>query len=102
MRFLRGLARDRRARGALGYSDKTASWRHLIRKALIVAAEIERLAPANAGNGPNPEYPWPPNAPQFAPVDHEFQLWSDLSLTVTGQQLLKLLDHLFARAEEFV
>jgi hypothetical protein len=101
VRFLRGLMHDRRAREVLGYSRRTAGWRQLIRKALSVATEIEQLAPANAGDGPNPEYPWPPNAPRQAPVAHDFQLWKDLHETAIGRQLLTMLDHLFVHADEF-
>ncbi len=100
--FLRALSRDRNARRAFGYAKKAESWRQLIRKALAVAIDIEQLAPANAGDGPNPEYPWPPAAPQHAPIDHEFQLWTDLNETVIGRQLLKLLNDLFAHAEQFL
>ena len=102
VRFLRELKYDRRAQEVLGYAKKNASWRQLIRKALSVAIEIEQLAPANAGNGPNPEYPWPPLAPRHAPVDHRFHLWQELHDTVVGQQLLNLLGQLFTYADEFL
>ena len=38
--------------------------------------ELEHLAPALANDGPNPEYPWPHQRPKFAPVDHNFAIWS--------------------------
>ncbi len=38
-----------------------------------LAHSLERLAPALAGiNGPNPEYPWPQNAPTHAPASFNF------------------------------
>ena len=34
-----------------------------IRAVLPLAYQLERLAPALAKDGPNPEYPWPPECP---------------------------------------
>lgn len=48
------------------------SW---IRAVLPMAYDLERLAPALAQDGPNPEYPWPHAQPQFAPANHQFTIW---------------------------
>ena len=44
-----------------------------IQQILPLAYEIEKLAPALAGDGPNPEYPWEaPKGIFNVPVTHEF------------------------------
>lgn len=57
-----------------------------------LAHEVERLAPDLAGDGPNPEYPWPPNSPTEHPAGYEFPVWKQLTETGRGRQLLKVLD----------
>ncbi len=58
-----------------------------------LAYELERLAPALAGDtGPNPEYPWPRKAPTHAPVNYHFAVWTALTETGRGRQLLKVVD----------
>ena len=44
-----------------------------VRSVAAVGDAVEKLAPACAGVGPNPEYPWPPGAETTAPADHSFQ-----------------------------
>ena len=41
------------------------SWSY---NAMPLVYGLERLAPALAGDGPNPEYPWPQDAPQHVPA----------------------------------
>jgi hypothetical protein len=58
-----------------------------------LAHALERLAPALAGDdGPNPEYPWPRQAPGYAPASFEFAVWKELTDTGRGRQLLKIID----------
>jgi hypothetical protein len=58
-----------------------------------LAYDLERLAPALAGdNGPNPEYPWPRTAPVNAPVSYEFAVWTQLTDSGRGRQLLRVID----------
>jgi hypothetical protein len=58
-----------------------------------LAYELERLAPSLAGdNRPNPEYPWPRQAPQHAPESYEFPVWAKLTGTGRGRQMLKVID----------
>ncbi len=58
-----------------------------------LAYDLERLAPALAGDdGPNPEYPWPRLAPTEAPVLYEFEVWTRLTETGRGRQLLNVVD----------
>lgn len=50
---------------------------------------IEALAPA-LSNGPNPEYPWPPSQPVFAPATYSFPEARMLE-TSNGRQLVKVI-----------
>lgn len=64
--------------------------RNWIRAILPLAYELQNLAPALADDGPNPEYPWPPSHPEFAPATYEFPLWNQLVNTSRGRQLLQI------------
>jgi hypothetical protein len=100
--FLRSLATNRKAQKQLGFEGRNENWEHLIRKSIPLAEQVEDLAPALAGDGPNPEYPWPPHAPQVAPAAHEFAVWQELEETAAGRQFLHLVGRLFAAAEAFI
>ena len=100
--FLRSLATNRTAQNRLGYEGKNANWRHLIRKSVPLAENIEDLAPALALDGPNPEYPWPRADPHTAPAEHSFPIWSELQGAINGQNFLYLVRKLFILAEEFL
>jgi hypothetical protein len=102
VRFLRGLATNGEAQKRLGFEGRNERWEQSIRKSVPLAEYVEDLAPALAGNGPNPEYPWPPAAPTSAPADHPFVLWDDLDGTSSGRQFLFLVTRLFAVAEAFL
>jgi hypothetical protein len=56
------------------------------RSATSLASEIESLAPALAGDGPNPEYPWPSDLPMETPAEYDFELWNKLTATGQGRQ----------------
>ena len=56
---------------------------------LPLCYELERLAPALAQDGPNPEYPWPQNSPRYVPAMFEFDIWTKLTGTGSGRQLMK-------------
>ncbi len=74
----------------LGF-DSTIELRGWIRSAAPLAHEIERLAPALAGNmGPNVEYPWPQEAPTETPAKYLFPVGVRLR-SKTGRQFLKVL-----------
>jgi hypothetical protein len=100
--FLRSLATNRLAQQRLGYQGKNENWQHTIRKSIYFAEAIEKLAPALAGDGPNPEYPWPPAGPTTTPAEHEFAIWQELTDTAPGRQFLGLLNGLFRDAEAFL
>lgn len=58
-----------------------------------LAYDLERLAPKLAGfNSPNPEYPWPHEAPAYAPVWYSFPVWRELTETGRGRQLIRVID----------
>lgn len=64
-----------------------------IRTITPIAYELEHIAPSLAGNnGPNPEYPWLQVAPVHAPASYDFRVWTKLTDTGRGRQLLKVID----------
>lgn len=97
VRFLQALdnrSRVDRARIAtlLGFGSVNAfaDWIHIVTP---LAYSLERLAPALAGDrGPNPEYPWPRQAPLHAPATYKFPVWRELTEMGRGRQLLKVID----------
>lgn len=97
VRFLKALdsrssADVSRIAALLGFS-RTGDFENWIRMIAPLAYDLERLAPALAGdNGPNPEYPWPRLAPVYAPSAHEFDVWTRLTDTGSGRQLLNIID----------
>lgn len=100
--FLRSLSTNRKAQKQLDFEGRNENWEHLIRKSIPLAQGIEDLAPALAQDGPNPEYPWPRDAPQNAPAEHAFELWQRLQDTDAGRRFLWLVDRLFKVAEAFL
>lgn len=64
------------------------SWSY---KGLPIVYEIERLAPSLSNNGPNPEYPWPHDLPEYSPVNFSFPAWSKLTETAEGRHLMKII-----------
>lgn len=95
VQYLRGLGgvpqsqRDRIAE-AFGFG-RFADLQNWLRDVLPLAYELQNLAPSLALDGPNPEYPWPQDAPQFAPVSFEFDLWTKLTDTGRGRQLMQVI-----------
>jgi hypothetical protein len=61
--FIRSLSSNRKAQKQLGFEGHNSSWDQMIRRSVPFALEVEKLAPALAKDGPNPEYPWPPANP---------------------------------------
>ena len=100
--FLRSLASNRKAQKQLGYEGQNEHWAHTIRKITPLAESLQKLAPALANDGPNPEYPWPTDSPTAAPAEYTFPIWEELSKTSYGRTLISLVHHLFAGAEEYM
>ena len=60
---------------------------------LPLARQIEDLAPSNANDGPNPEYPWQGRREIVAPAEH---LFASLEFDVRGMvNMLKFLERCF-------
>jgi hypothetical protein len=72
-----------------------------IRVVMPIAYELERLAPALAAGGPNPEYPWPPDRPTTAPADYAFPVWTSLSSTGAGRDLMRMIHTSMIRFPEY-
>ena len=88
VQFLRLAAQKSKIREALGVPSRP-HFRDWLHKVLPLAAQIENLAPQLAGNGPNPEYPWPSEMPEIAPVDFEFLVIAELEAS-HGRKLIGL------------
>jgi hypothetical protein len=99
--FFRSLSTNGKAQKQLGYEGRNENWKHRIHMSVPLAERIEDLSPALVLDGPNPEYPWPRDAPQFAPAEYTFGLWQDLK-EAAGRQFLKLTGHLFAAADAYL
>ena len=104
VRFLRALL-DRRAEldriaNVFGFRrrDDLDNW---VRSVQALAYSLQNIAPAEAGDGPNPEYPWPHEIPAHCPVGHTFALWNQLTNTGQGRKLMEFVEHAIARFESY-
>ncbi len=100
--FLRSLRANRRARIQFGFKDHSEAWEQLLRKNTAIAERVESLAPAVAGDGPNPEYPWPRSSPKFAPAETPLPVWEELQRSPIGRQFMLFVEGLFEKAESFL
>ena len=93
VRFLGGARQSERTgiASAFGFS-RFEDFQRWTRAVLPLAYELERLAPSLAQDGPNPEYPWPQNGPEYAPSQFEFELWIQLTSTGRGRQLMQVIE----------
>jgi hypothetical protein len=95
--FLRDFSRIRDSKGrqkiadifGFQHFDNLKNW---IRAVMPLAYELQRMAPALAQNGPNPEYPWPHSVPQHAPATFDFDIWRKLTGTGHGHRLIQIID----------
>lgn len=104
VRFLRALLGRRgdldRIAQVFGFG-RQADMDNWMRSVQVLAYSLQNIAPAEAGDGPNPEYPWPHDAPEHCPVDHTFALWSQLSNTGQGRKLLMFIEHAITRFDQY-
>jgi hypothetical protein len=100
--FLRSLSSNSKAQRQLGYEGQNENWTHTIKKITPIAESLQRLAPALARDGPNPEYPWPPDAPTATPVEFAFPIWEELTERPYGRMLITFIHYLFTVAEEYI
>jgi hypothetical protein len=93
--FLRALDSSGRTdfHRMFGYADAR---RFAVQKAAIfsLALLLQNLAPGGGNNGPNPEYPWPPNLPTLAPISYNFSEWRLWSETTPGRRLRQFVENL--------
>ena len=93
LRSLGGLQESNRLKAAkaLGFKSSEAmqSWVHAV---MPLAYALERIAPALANDGPNPEYPWPHNAPTQTPVSASFEIWNQLVSDSKGRRLFQVIE----------
>ena len=102
--FSRRVTSKKKQQKRLGYEGQNEQWEHTLRKFGPIAESLQNIAPALAGDGPNPEYPWPraPANPIASPVEFEFPIWVELTETGYGRALVALLHKLFDVAEEYM
>ncbi|MBX9579987.1 MAG: hypothetical protein K2X87_06725 [Gemmataceae bacterium] len=99
VKFLRAVA----GRGDVGRAvgiGPNSHWENYVAGTLWLALVIEGMAPAEAGDGPNAEYPWPHEAPAHAPASFHFPLWDEINAP-RGRRLLALLRLLLDRFEQY-
>ncbi len=72
-----------------------------VRSIKTLAYSLQNIAPAEAGDGPNPEYPWPHGAPAHCPVGHNFGLRNELTNTGKGRKLIEFVNHAIARFDSY-
>jgi hypothetical protein len=97
VKFVRAMSTDRKVSKALGF-DSLPAFGQWIKHVSDLAYQLERLAPALAYEGPNPEYPWPRTKPQHAPIEYEFQVWKDFQ-TRNGNDLSRMIELVFNHFE---
>jgi hypothetical protein len=101
VKFIQSLSSNKKARELLGKSNHHAGWDSFIRKCTVLARRIESLAPSIEKDGPNPEYPWPRDAPIHAPADYQFEEWREITEMSDGRKFILLLSKLFDNAETY-
>jgi HEPN domain-containing protein len=104
VRFLKALLDRRtdleRIATTLGFRrrEDLDTW---VRSVRTLAYALQNIAPAEAGDGPNPEYPWPHDAPIHCPIDHTFALWTEITNTGRGRKLIEFVERAIARFESY-
>lgn len=68
---------------------------------LALAYRLQNIAPTEACDGPNPEYPWPHEAPVHSPVTHSFAMWNQLCNTGQGRKLMEIVDRAIRHFEHY-
>jgi len=80
----------------LGRRQDLDNW---VTKVQTLAYSLQNMAPSQASNGPNPEYPWPHEAPSHCPIDHKFFLWEQLSRSGQGRKFMLVVARVIERFE---
>jgi hypothetical protein len=105
MRFLRALMGRRKAElgriakvFAFGRPRDMDAW---VTQVSPLAYELQNLAPAEASDGPNPEYPWPHAQPTHCPASYSFELWAKLRDHTQGRTFLRFIERAIRRFNEY-
>lgn len=93
VRFVQSLKHCHAARHDYGVG--AAQWGMMLDELAKYADAIERLAPALAGNGPNPEYPWPDGRGGAVPPCR-YRWTVDPRADRRGQKLMELVRRILA------
>lgn len=102
LRFLGGARNSERKRIAEIFEfNRFEDFQSWIRTALPTAYALERLAPALAQDGPNPEYPWPHNEPANIPATHDFGVWREVRDSSRGRRLLQVIEIAVAKFPQY-
>ena len=97
VKFVRIVGNSKGVSLKLGLSH--SQFRAEFRKLVPIASEIERLAPALAMDGPNPEYPWLDKQGNIrVPTEWSFPL-SEVLKAHAGIRLLKYIEYLLTEFE---
>ena len=105
MRFMRALLGRRRAE--LSRVVKVFEFQRpkdmdaWLSQVMPLAYALQNLAPAEANDGPNPEYPWPHEAPTHCPASYSFELWTKLRDQTQGRSLLRFIERAIERFEQY-
>ncbi|MEX1095601.1 MAG: hypothetical protein WED34_06095 [Planctomycetales bacterium] len=99
VKFVRAIATNQSVATNLGFYN-TRSFREWIKDVSDLAYELQALAPSLAHDGPNPEYPWPRDKPEHAPVEHDFEAWHRIQ-TPNGRHLWIMIDKLLENFDEW-
>ena len=105
VQFLRFLGqirhtKDRKRIANLFSFHRFIDFQKWARQILPLAYSLERLAPDLARSGPNPEYPWPHDRPQTAPVNYRFELWQILN-SHRGREFLRIIHIAIVKFPEY-
>ncbi|MFM2219372.1 MAG: hypothetical protein RL240_3690 [Planctomycetota bacterium] len=90
LRFLATIPNERDRIAGLFAFRRFTDFQTWIYSVQPIAYALERITPDLANNGPNPEYPWPHSAPQFAPAKYDFEVWSQLENS-NGRHLMRFI-----------
>lgn len=92
MRQIGSVRKEERSGIAAAFNfGRFRDFQQWINTTLPIAYDLQRLAPALAHDGPNPEYPWPQEAPTETPVRYEFPLSATLRDTSQGRSFIRIL-----------
>ena len=105
LRFLKALASaqyadSRRVCRVFGFG-RAKDLEQWVASVQQLVRSLQDIAPAEAGNGPNPEYPWPHEAPTDCPAEFSFEMWKDLTGSGQGRKLMEFIGQAITRFDQY-